>query len=144
MVLRLNICTITCCRRHHVLEINDKLGNATAALIKGGKVMKTNIVYITASSVDEAREIGKELVSSRLAAGANIIENIHSFYWWEGEMHDDREAILIAKTRQELVPELIEKVKSIHSYTCPCIVSIPIMDGYRPFLDWIVAETRDA
>ena len=106
--------------------------------------MKINLVYITTGSIDEARQIGKELVSSRLAAGANIIENIQSFYWWEGEIHDNREAIIIAKTRQELVPELIEKVKAIHSYTCPCIVSIPVMDGYRPFLDWIADETRDA
>jgi periplasmic divalent cation tolerance protein len=106
--------------------------------------MKINLVYITTGSIDEARQIGKELVSSRLAAGANIIENIHSFYWWEGEIHDNREAVIIAKTRQELVPELIEKVKAIHSYICPCIVSIPVMEGYRPFLDWIADETRDA
>ena len=106
--------------------------------------MKTNVVYITAGSIDEARAIAKELVSSRLAACANLIDNIQSFYWWEDEIHDEREVILIAKTRQELVPELIEKVKAIHSYTCPCIVSLPILDGHGPFLDWIVAETKNA
>ncbi|SPD72739.1 Divalent-cation tolerance protein CutA [uncultured Desulfobacterium sp.] len=105
--------------------------------------MKANVVYITAGSIEEARKIGKELVSNRLAAGANIIEDIQSFYWWEGEIHDEREAIVIAKTREDLVPKLIEKVKSLHSYQCPCIVSLPILDGHRPFLDWIEAETRD-
>jgi len=104
--------------------------------------MKTNLVYITASTVDEARNIGKNLVSNRLAACANIIDNIQSIYWWEGEIQDEKEVILITKTKESLVSELIEKVKSIHSYTCPCIVSLPIVDGNRTFLDWVIDETR--
>ncbi len=38
--------------------------------------MKTNMIYITAGSMDEARVIGKELVSTRLAACVNIIDGI--------------------------------------------------------------------
>jgi periplasmic divalent cation tolerance protein len=67
---------------------------------------------------------------------------MNSLYWWNGEIQDNREVILIAKTRESLVPELIEKVKSMHSYECPCIVSLPILDGNLGFLDWIAAETR--
>ena len=103
--------------------------------------METNLIYITASSLDEAKTIGKQLVADRLAACVNIIENINSIYWWEGEIQDDNEVIIIAKTKESLVPELIEKVKSIHSYSCPCIVSLPIINGNRPFLDWICDET---
>ncbi len=104
--------------------------------------MKTNIIYITAGSMDEARVIGRELVSTRLAACVNIIDGITSLYWWEGEIQEDREVTIIAKTKESLVPELIERVKSIHSYDCPCIVSLPIEDGNKPFLDWIKEETR--
>jgi len=104
--------------------------------------METNLIYITAGSLDEARAIGKELVSHRLAACANIIDNINSIYWWDGEIQDDREVILLAKTKQSLVPELIERVKSLHSYECPCIVSLPILDGNKPFLDWVFDETK--
>jgi len=104
--------------------------------------MTINLVYITASTLDEARAIGKELVSARLTACANIIDNINSIYWWDGEIQDDREVVLIAKTKESLVPEVIEKVKSIHSYDCPCIVSLPILDGNKPFLDWVSDETK--
>jgi len=104
--------------------------------------MKIHFLYITASSIDEARTIGKELVSERLAACVNIINNIQSFYWWEGKIQDDSEVILIAKTTEELVPELIEKVKALHSYSCPCIVSLPIVDGHKPFLEWVEGETK--
>ncbi len=104
--------------------------------------MRTNLVYITAGNMDEAKTIGRELVSSRLAACVNIIDGINSIYRWAGEIQEDREVTIISKTKETLVPELIEKVKSMHSYECPCIVSLPILDGNRPFLDWIVEETR--
>lgn len=104
--------------------------------------MTINLIYITVGSLDEARSIGKELVSSRLVACVNIIDNVSSMYWWESEIQDDKEVILIAKTKETLVHELIEKVKSMHSYSCPCIVSLPILDGNRPFLDWVAEETR--
>ena len=104
--------------------------------------MKLNIVYMTAKDKDEARKIGKELVQARLAACVNIIDNMNSMYWWEAEVQDDHEAILIAKTKESLVSELIEKVKSIHSYSCPCIISLPILDGNKDYLDWLQKETK--
>jgi periplasmic divalent cation tolerance protein len=104
--------------------------------------MTIRLIYITVGSLDEARSIGKELVSSRLVACVNIIDNVSSMYWWEAEIQDDKEVILIAKTKETLVPELIEKVKSMHSYSCPCIVSLPILDGNKPFLDWVTEETK--
>jgi periplasmic divalent cation tolerance protein len=99
--------------------------------------MKINFVYMTAGSKDEATKIGKELVISRLAACINILDNMNSFYLWEGEIQDDTEVVMIAKTTEDRIPELIEKVRSMHSYDCPCIVSLPVSSGYQPFLDWI-------
>ena len=104
--------------------------------------MNVNLIYITAGSMEEARTIGNKLVSDRLAACVNIIDNVSSMYWWEGEIQDDKEVILIAKTKESLVPELVEKARSMHSYSCPCIVSLPILDGNRAFLDWVVEETK--
>jgi periplasmic divalent cation tolerance protein len=103
--------------------------------------MEINLIYITVGSLDEAKKIGKTLVSTRLAACANIIDNINSIYWWDGEIQDEREVIVVAKTKRSRVHDLIEKVKSIHSYECPCIVSLPIIEGNGAFLDWIVRET---
>ena len=103
--------------------------------------MSIDLIYITAGDIEEAKVIGKALVSERLAACVNIIDNINSMYWWQGEIHDDREAIIIAKTKESLVPELIEKVKSIHSYDCPCVVSLPIVGGNKGFLEWVENET---
>jgi periplasmic divalent cation tolerance protein len=105
--------------------------------------MDLRMVYMTAGALEEARRIARELVESRLAACANIIDGMKSFYWWEGKIQEDQETVIIAKTRTALVPRLIEKVKSLHSYTVPCIVTLPILDGYPPFLNWVNDETRE-
>lgn len=103
--------------------------------------MTNCLVYMTAASKEDAQAIGTALVEQRLAACANVIDGMISVYRWEGKVQYAAEAVLIAKTREELVPALTEKVKALHSYTCPCVVALPITGGNRAFLDWIAAET---
>jgi periplasmic divalent cation tolerance protein len=104
--------------------------------------MAVNFIYMTASSKAEAQKIGKALVESRLAACVNLLDNMQSIYRWEEKVQEDAEVVLIAKTTDSLVSQLIDKVKSLHSYDCPCIVSLPVLDGYPPFLDWIETEVE--
>ena len=103
--------------------------------------MEARLVYITTGDAGEARKIGKALVEARLAACVNILDGMTSLYWWEGQVEEGRETVLIAKTRAALIPALTERVKSLHSYSVPCVVSLPIEGGNQDFLDWIMAET---
>ena len=95
------------------------------------------LVYMTAASQEEAARIGTTLVEERLAACVNVIEPMIAIYRWKGEVQRDREAVFIAKTRDELVGKLTERVKALHSYECPCVVALPITGGNSNFLDWI-------
>jgi len=102
------------------------------------------LVYITASSRDEALRIGRALVEERLAACANVIDAMRSVYWWQGQIEEANEAVLIVKSRRHLIAALTEKVRALHSYSCPCVVALPIEAGNRAYLDWIAAETQPA
>ncbi len=104
--------------------------------------MGVRLIYMTAGSQEEARNVGKALVESKLAACVNIIDGMNSMYMWEGELQDDREVVLIAKTAENRVQDLIAKVKSVHSYDCPCILSIPVEGGNPDFVDWISNEVK--
>jgi periplasmic divalent cation tolerance protein len=104
--------------------------------------MAVNFIYMTAGSKAEAHKIGNALVESRLAACVNILDNMRSIYRWKEKVQEDSEVVLIAKTTEGRIPRLIDKVKSLHSYDCPCIVSLPVLDGYPPFLDWVQAEVE--
>ena len=107
-----------------------------------GETMSIKFVYMTAGSKEEAKKIAIALVTSKLAACVNILDNMNSVYFWNGEVQDDNEVVLIAKTTQAHVPQLIEKVKSLHSYDCPCIVALAVDSGHQPFLDWIANEVK--
>jgi periplasmic divalent cation tolerance protein len=100
--------------------------------------------YMTAGSRDEALRIARALVEERLAACANLLEGMTSVYRWQGRIEEDDEVVLIAKTRDDLVDRLVERVKALHSYDCPCVVALPITDGNPEFIAWIGAETEDA
>ena len=102
--------------------------------------MEQTLLYMTAGSMEEAQSIAQSLVESRLIACANIIENMRSIYVWEGQLQSDSEVVLIAKTLNSRVPKITEKVSAMHSYDCPCIVSIPISGGNPAFLNWIESE----
>ncbi|MGD8981400.1 MAG: divalent-cation tolerance protein CutA [Desulfobacterales bacterium] len=104
--------------------------------------MEITLIYITAGNKDEAVMIGKALISDRLAACVNIIENMYSMYMWDGKLQDDKETILIAKTTKDRVTCLIEKVNALHSYDCPCIVTLPVSDGNPAFLKWVANEVQ--
>jgi len=95
------------------------------------------LVYITAKDKEQALSIGRTLVEERLCACVNVIDSMTSIYQWEGQINTDNEAILIAKTASEKFDALQERVKELHSYSCPCIVSIPVSNGSAQYLEWM-------
>ena len=106
-----------------------------------GETMSFATIYVTASSLDEARNIARTVIDERLAACANILGNVTSVFQWDGAMQEEREIAMILKTRRDLVSALAERIKKIHSYDCPCITAHDIIDGHSGFLSWVAAET---
>lgn len=106
-----------------------------------GPSVPLQLVYVTAGDKSQAVDIGRTIVKERLAACANVIEPMTSLYWWDGDVQEDTEAVLILKTRAELVDQLTERVKALHSYDCPCVVSLDIQNGNLAYMDWLVGET---
>jgi len=100
------------------------------------------LVYITAPNREQARRLACTLVEERLAACANILSDVESHYWWQGKLESSNEVSLILKTTSSLETALIARAKALHPYDCPAIVTMPIQNGFQPFLDWIAAETR--
>jgi len=103
--------------------------------------MQYHLIYITTKDEDEARGIGKKLVEEKLAACVNI-HPMKSIYRWEGKIEEEGETALLVKTKAELADEVIERVKELHSYEVPCIVSLPIEKGNPDYLKWIEESTK--
>ncbi len=99
-------------------------------------------LYVTVSNAEEAARIGRQLVEERLVACVNVLGTIRSIYRWEGRVHDDSEVAFFAKTRRDLVPVAIKRVRQLHSYSNPCIVALTIEAGSPEYLSWIHSETH--
>ncbi|MBI2883555.1 MAG: divalent-cation tolerance protein CutA [Candidatus Methylomirabilis oxyfera] len=101
------------------------------------------IVFITASSRQEAETIGKALIESRLAACVNIISaGVCSFFWWQGAIERQDEMLMLAKSRSDLLSSIIELVKGLHSYTVPEVIALPIVAGSSDYLTWVDESLR--
>lgn len=95
------------------------------------------LVFITASSEEEAALIAKTLVDEHHAACVNVVPGVRSFFYWEGRTQDAQELLLICKTSQECFDRLVARVKSLHSYTVPEIIAAPVAAGAPDYIAWL-------
>ena len=95
------------------------------------------IILVTAASEEEAGKIGRALVEAGLIACANILPGIRSIFFWEGRVTQEQECLLLLKSRGDLFEAIAAAVKSLHSYTVPEIIALPITHGSQDYLAWI-------
>ena len=105
--------------------------------------MDESVVILCTAPPDQSEEIAKALIEDRLAACVNIT-GIRSYFRWEEESCDEKEDLLIIKTRKERTKELISKITELHSYEVSEIIALPIIEGYDRYLEWVLEETKCA
>ncbi len=104
--------------------------------------MSRSMFYITAEHMEDAEKLAKQLVEDRLVACVNVVPRIKSYFYWEGEAQSEEEVLLLGKTKTEAVDRLVERVKQLHPYEVPCVVSWELSQGNPEFLNWIDGEVK--
>jgi len=104
--------------------------------------MDVCIVLTTTPSSESAEKIGRALVEGGLAACVNIVGKIRSIYRWKGEIVDGEEYMAIIKTRRELLLRVEDKIKALHPYELPEIISLPVDWGNSDYLRWVEDSTK--
>lgn len=99
------------------------------------------LIFSTASSLEEAEAIARQLLTRKIAACVNILPGVRSVYRWKGEVEEATEVQLIIKTRRELFAQIQTAIKAAHSYEVPEIIALPVVAGSEPYLEWIDHET---
>jgi periplasmic divalent cation tolerance protein len=98
---------------------------------------KYTVVLVTVGNEKEAEKITEKLLEKKLAACVNIVPLVKSFFWWQGKIDQAEERLLIIKTKKAVFEEMRKLVKSVHSYTVPEIIALPIIAGEEDYLNWI-------
>jgi periplasmic divalent cation tolerance protein len=100
------------------------------------------VILITAGSPEEGAKIAQTLVAEHLVACVNSITGVRSFFLWNGKAQDASEVLLVCKSRMALMEKIFERVKSLHSYTVPEIIALPIVAGLSSYLAWVNDATK--
>ncbi len=98
-------------------------------------------VLVTAGSEEQAVSIARALVGERLAACVNIVGPVRSIYRWCDAVEDDREYLLIIKTRASLYLKLEKRVRELHSYETPEVLALNAARGSPPYVKWLLEST---
>jgi periplasmic divalent cation tolerance protein len=94
-------------------------------------------ILVTAPGHEQGVAIARTLVEEEIAACVNIIDGLTSIFTWKGKVDEEAESLLIIKTRSERVPDIIQRVRSLHPYDVPEVIVLPILDGNPAYLEWI-------
>lgn len=101
------------------------------------------VVLVTAGSEEEGAKIASALVEEELAACVNLIPGLRSIYRWEGKVCNEPEVLMVIKTRISLFGALEKRVRALHSYDTPEVIGWPLAAGSHPYLDWVLASTKN-
>lgn len=96
------------------------------------------LIYITCASEEEAVKISRRLLDKRFIACANI-HPIRSLYRWQGKMQDEKEFVVMAKTKHGIFNKIKQEVRKIHSYDVPCILKIDA-EANEEYSKWVDEE----
>ena len=103
--------------------------------------MNILVVLCTFPSLDVARQIGTALVKAQLAACVNLCPAVESIYRWQGKVESAQEVLAVIKTTRAGYDALETRLKEMHPYEVPEILTFEVKKGLADYLAWMRKES---
>ena len=100
------------------------------------------VIYSTVPNKKIAKSIIKVLMKHKLAACVTMVDNVRSVFSWDGEVCEEKEVMLMIKTRRAHYGKVKLVIEDINGYIVPEIIALPIVDCSEDYLKWLVKETE--
>ena len=100
------------------------------------------VIYCTVPSKKIAKDITRVLMKHKLAACVSMIDYVRSVFSWDGEVCEEKEILMMIKTRRANYGKVKLVIEDIHTYTVPEIIALPIVDCSEDYLKWMIKETE--
>jgi periplasmic divalent cation tolerance protein len=101
------------------------------------RVTEALMVFTTFADEDSAARVVRVLVEERLIACGNLLPGARSLYRWEGRVADEREVVVLMKTRKQDWPALMSRLHELHPYRTPECIAVRIAAGAPRYLEWL-------
>ena len=86
------------------------------------------VIYCTVPDKQIAKDITNILLKHKLAACVSMIDKVRSKFSWDGEICEEKEILMMIKTRRTNYGKIKLVIEDIHPYTVPEIIALPIVD----------------
>ena len=95
------------------------------------------LAFTTFATEDDAVRVVRTLVDERLIACANLLPGARSIYRWRGETADEREVVVLMKTRKQDWTALLSRLHELHPYETPECLAVRVAAGAPKYLAWL-------
>ena len=99
-------------------------------------------VILTTISTNEAKNLVRQLLELRVIACGNIVQSAQSLYWWNGEIQEEEESVIIMETTDEQVDNARQTLQDFHPYDVPKILIIEPVSANKKYVEWLSKEVR--
>ena len=103
---------------------------------------QVRIVLTTAGSEEQASQLARELVERRLAACVSVVGQVCSTYRWKGRVEREDEKLLVIKTEERRVDEVMAAIRELHTYETPEALALAVERGDPTYLSWLADAVR--
>ena len=99
------------------------------------------VVLTTVANEEEGVKLVKELLERRLIACGTLLPGARSIYRWQGKTADERETMIVLKTRSARIEALQNAFAELHPYKVPELLALSVDSGLDKYIEWINGET---
>lgn len=95
------------------------------------------MVFTTFANEEDAARVALVLVDERLIACANLLPGARSLYRWENRIADEREVVVIMKTRKQDWTAFLSRLHELHPYQTPECLAVRVAAGAPKYMAWL-------
>lgn len=93
-------------------------------------------VTTTVGTLDDARSLAKRAINAKLAACVQL-EQIESFYLWDGAVQNEPEIRILFKTTPDRYEALRDALLEHHPYELPAIHAVQALHASQAYVEWV-------
>ncbi len=102
--------------------------------------MDIRLVLVTFPNLEDAREIGTQMVHSQLAACVSFVPGVTSIYRWEGQVREETEILAIFKTTAAALRAFESALLAAHPYDVPEFVVLSPESAHERYAEWLISS----
>ena len=95
------------------------------------------IAWSTFANEEDAARVVKALVDERLIACGTLLPGARSLYRWKDAVQDEREVVVMMKTRKQDWTALLSRLHELHPYETPELIAVRVAAGAPKYMAWL-------